>query len=79
VRVPGFLFPSYIDPEPSLFGRLARVAYWSGVVFAAFWGVVGLVVKGPEGQDEMVLLFCWGIGAAGFIAGRVARYVLAAE
>jgi hypothetical protein len=73
----GLIFPTWIDPNPGFFGRLGRIAYWVGALFAAMWLAVGawLLVTGHGADAVFTLIFAM----PGFAAGRAARYQFAAE
>lgn len=77
-----FFWPQSLRENPSLIGRLGRVAHWIGLAYAAGIALfVGyLMATNPEPSFILAGLAA-GLGGGLFFAslGRLVRYVLAGE
>jgi hypothetical protein len=68
--------------NPNLVGRLGRVIYWLGCAVGILSFPVGVLVWIDEGHMDdpadslLALVFCLAVGAAAWLVGRIARYVL---
>ena len=69
------LWPTRLNPAPSVVTRLGRAIFWLGYGLAALLAYSAVANAGPDGY-WVVPAFAAGLFALG---GRITRYVLSAE
>ncbi len=75
----GFFWPTQVQAAPTIVARLGRFLHWAGIVLAAPFVAVTVLIAITEPSGDYGYFIALLLAAPVYMAGRGARYVLAGE